>query len=1235
MTLTNSNRPFKDKKLRLLQWNAGGLSQHKKTELQRILIKHNVEIFAIMEANKTLNDLSRYQFSGYTIYVLEKNRQVASGILIGVKNTLTSTFNVIKEMGDTSDKLELIYLNVWKAGVHFKIYAAYNPPNNKPNLDAITTGNKTIFLGDFNAPSKTWGYISTTTIGQIFEDFLDTSNMELVYNNTDPPTYIHYSGTGTNPDLLFVSSDISSATSRKVIEDPGSGHRIVLANIQLPTPNNNCFRSKPSWNFKKANWTSYEVALESELDINNINFEQHPDKILKQINCVILQNAKKYIPLGRQKRYKCFWNSQLDTLKQQRDTLRKKAEETNDPADVQNWRRSAALTKRTIMEAKRSCFNNFITKLDYKKDGHKTYNFLSKLQNKRMIPRKQPIQYENTNLVSDDDIANAFASYYSKSQKKTPVMKKCNRHIKKQIKSNQNHTLQNDIFNANFSIYELNIAISQLRSKKSPGPDLIFSEFIQHMGNNAKQTLLHLFNTIWALTVPSQWKKAIVVPILKRDKSPSDVSSYRPISLTCITAKIMERMISNRLTWYFESNGIIHPNQAGFRKHRSTEQQVAILSQNIKDNIDKNQVTTAVYIDFKSAYDSVWKENLLLKLSHYGVGGKMLHWLTSFISQRYCQVRYGDAVSKFKQLQTGLPQGTITSCLLFNIYVNDLIPAITKQPNVLALMYADDLVLWTSAKKQAIQQVEHTLNVALEDLHNWCTENSMTVNTSKSACQSFSLCHRPLQPSIIYNNNQLENVNKFQYLGVLLDCRMSWKEHIDTVVEKTQKRLSVLKRLAGCKWGCATSTLNTTYKMYIKPVMTYCCGLLITASHQNTNKLERVQNHALRLITGAVKSTPINAMLLFTNNLEVKAKITENALKVHEKLIRLPDVLYHVEEQNTCRRLKTQEGIMQHAIKKKDLLGLSTKPGQLPPIENPLEIFKMEYALDLNHVINKSDVSPEILRYIALETISTRYPADSWLYVYTDGSKISTTGNTGSGIYSDLFATYISLGKDYVAFDGEIEAIRTALFHLICRSESFLNVAILSDSQAAIGAIGNYLIPAASKEIVDCRRFISSLTRLQKRVILQWIPSHCGIPGNEAADQLAKRGTQILQSPMKEIPFHRVATIIHSKIKSEHDLILQEKIKDSIWKDKINSEIPDWPRKEAVAKFRIATGHDCLATHLHRLGILNSPLCLLCRTNINMDASHLQHCPALTSTTLHQRYWEAREKMMISLPPAS
>ena len=118
----------------------------------------------------------------------------------------------------------------------------------------------------------------------------------------------------------------------------------------------------------------------------------------------------------------------------------------------------------------------------------------------------------------------------------------------------------------------------------------------------------------------------------------------------------MERIINTRLNWLLETNNIIANEHAGFRIHRSTSEHIAKFSQFIKHALDNKRTLTAGFIDFKSTYDSVWKETLLLKLVRSEIRSNLLQWLELFISHRACKVRYEEYYSKYHILQPGLPQ---------------------------------------------------------------------------------------------------------------------------------------------------------------------------------------------------------------------------------------------------------------------------------------------------------------------------------------------------------------------------------------------------------------------------------------------------------------------------------------------------------------------------------------------------------------------------------------------------
>ncbi|GIY82787.1 uncharacterized protein CEXT_276911 [Caerostris extrusa] len=187
---------------------------------------------------------------------------------------------------------------------------------------------------------------------------------------------------------------------------------------------------------------------------------------------------------------------------------------------------------------------------------------------------KQSFTAGDKKLSSDSSVANAFSQHF--------------------------------FFDAPITRDELACALRSLSSGKSPGGDGIHSEFLSHLGPNAFETVWTFFNLIWnSGIVPAEWRTSIIIPIHKKGKDPNMFQNYRPISLTSIAGKAMEKIVVRRLNYYLETNRFIAKKQAGFRSSRSTNQHVALLNQCVKDALDNNHVLTAVFIDLKSAYDNV------------------------------------------------------------------------------------------------------------------------------------------------------------------------------------------------------------------------------------------------------------------------------------------------------------------------------------------------------------------------------------------------------------------------------------------------------------------------------------------------------------------------------------------------------------------------------------------------------------------------------------------------------
>ena len=180
---------------------------------------------------------------------------------------------------------------------------------------------------------------------------------------------------------------------------------------------------------------------------------------------------------------------------------------------------------------------------------------------------------------------------------------------KKAMKNEQtchNNTEMAEHMTANLQMEELEQAMSSLKKKKSPGKDGITNEMLIGLGTAAKMKLLAVLNCSWKKgIVPQAWKDAILIPVQKKGKDPTELNAYRPISLLSCVGKLMERIINNRLMGHLEEKNILTPQQAGFRKYRSTEDQITYIAQEIEDAFQAKKHTLVVWVDLEKAFDKV------------------------------------------------------------------------------------------------------------------------------------------------------------------------------------------------------------------------------------------------------------------------------------------------------------------------------------------------------------------------------------------------------------------------------------------------------------------------------------------------------------------------------------------------------------------------------------------------------------------------------------------------------
>ena len=236
---------------------------------------------------------------------------------------------------------------------------------------------------------------------------------------------------------------------------------------------------------------------------------------------------------------------------------------------------------------------------------------------------------------------------------------------------------------------------------------------IKFCGNSICKPLSKTFNDcLKEGKFPSDWKKAHVVPVHKKGDKQC-LKNYRPISLLPICSKIFERLIYNELFTFFTDNNLISPNQSGFRPGDSCVNQLIAITHEIYKSFDDGLEVRGVFLDISKAFDKVWHEGLLLKLSLNGISGNLLKLLRDFLYCRKQRVVLNGQNSSWENVNAGVPQGSILGPLLFLIYINDLSNGVSSN----CKLFADDTSLFSVVNN--IQSSAATLRNDLTVISNW------------------------------------------------------------------------------------------------------------------------------------------------------------------------------------------------------------------------------------------------------------------------------------------------------------------------------------------------------------------------------------------------------------------------------------------------------------------------------------------------------------------------------------
>jgi len=389
-----------------------------------------------------------------------------------------------------------------------------------------------------------------------------------------------------------------------------------------------------------------------------------------------------------------------------------------------------------------------------------------------------------------------------------------------------------------FSYENVVKALQNLPSKTSQSPDGFPALFLKSIAKEIAIPFAALFElSMKTGELPKIWKTANVCPVYKKGLH-SLPSNYRPISLTCISCKVMERMIADSVTNFLNSHNLITEEQFGFLARKSTCTQLLATLNEWTKAANAHYRIDAVYIDFAKAFDSVSHAKLLQKVKSYGINYELYTWVSEFLSNRTQRVYIQNDVSDFLPVISGVPQGSVLGPLLFLIYINDITDCLIGVTGI--KLFADDSKFYYSRDSKDVTDFSQTLSNFCEWSEKW------QLNVAYQKCNTISFGNlRVPESSYSLSGVELERVDYIRDIGINLSSNLKPSNHCAQIAAKAFIRSKLLLKTF---YSTSPGVLVRAYKTYVRPLLESCTQVWNPWLVKDIECLEKVQRFFTRTV---------------------------------------------------------------------------------------------------------------------------------------------------------------------------------------------------------------------------------------------------------------------------------------------------------------------------------------------------------------------------------------------------
>jgi hypothetical protein len=606
---------------------------------------------------------------------------------------------------------------------------------------------------------------------------------------------------------------------------PGIGdHHIPFTEISLKV-NRRREAARTIWLYKRADWEGLADHLQPLMEKITQSYSD-VNSLWCTFRSTLLEGARKFIPTRKSStRPSQPWiSSTLDKKMQKRNRLHQKSKK-HGKADVElRFRQLKAECQRELRQEHNKYVENILTDTDG--DGDPNKRFWKYVKHKRSEAAGiGTLRVGSRLLTSPKEKAEAlntyFQSVFSEPHTSQPTPRSHHASEMPTITVDEKGVLSQ---------------LMKLNPHKATGPDDLSPRLMKMMAKVIAPALTHIYQiSLDSACVPEDWKMARVCPVFKKGDR-YQPCNYRPISLTCVSSKILEHIVTSNLTRYIESNNKLTSRQHGFRSRRSCESQLIELTSDISQLLDDGKEVDACFLDFSKAFDKVDHSHLIKKLVNIGANSQITNWTLDFLAQRSQVVVVDGYPSSAQPVTSGVPQGSVIGPILFLIYINDMLNDIKSEIR----LFADDTVIYNTSDNYDILQED------LRKLELWEAAWSMEFNPSK--CEHLKFTRKlknTSNNSYTLHNTEMCKVSSVKYLGVKLQSNLRWNENTAFITGKASSRLGYIRRTIP---PSLPYLREKAYKQLARPILEYSCTVWDAAiTKTQSTQLESVQRRAARI----------------------------------------------------------------------------------------------------------------------------------------------------------------------------------------------------------------------------------------------------------------------------------------------------------------------------------------------------------------------------------------------------